>query len=686
MNKLSNVYLTIIVALVLLTSTKALANEFDWQSAKLHNYKANAKFSENEQLTITLNSSKGAAVILRPSNGKTWDFSAYHGLKVSIKNISNARIMPLITLDAPNSEKWQEIDNSLYLEPQQSKTLLVYFYITAKDFAQRYPQYQKMNGGPNTQMIKWDGIDISNINKLSFSAINVRDYISAQGSYIVQHIEPFRYDQIFDNKKEIPFPFIDKYGQYLHGKYPGKLNNELDFIEREQQELDDLKAHPGPGNRSKWGGWLNGPKQKATGYFYTKQIDGKWWFVDPDGYLFWSHGVTGVGYHGANTLIAGREHYFQDLPSKHSKYQDFYSKGRGTRFDFTKANLYRKFGKNWQETTNKRNHQRLKSWGLNTFANWSDPSGFALQQTPFTIAVHYKSRMLEEKMPDPWDKDFGRNITEELKNKQRHEHGDSPWNLGFFVNNELHWMGPISYATIISNAPADQPAKIYFVDALQKKYKTIGELNDTWQTKFSSFNDILTSRNKLTFNQFKEDATWFYQQMADQYFKICRQAVKSVFPNHLYLGSRLHGDVNAMVLRAAEKHTDVISYNLYRRTIRDFTSKAKGLTKPLMATEFHFGAMDRGMFSTGLQEVSSQEERAQHYYEYVLGALNNPLFVGTHWFQYRSQALTGRGDGENYQVSLVDITDTPYPETIEAIRKIGYSLYETRANNENKNE
>jgi len=166
--------------------------------------------------------------------------------------------------------------------------------------------------------------------------------------------------------------------------------------------------------------------------------------------------------------------------------------------------------------------------------------------------------------------------------------------------------------------------------------------------------------------------------MAEQYYKICRDALKSVFPNHLYLGSRLHGDMNTTVLRAAEKYADVISYNLYRRNLRDFTTRASGLTKPLMATEFHFGAMDRGMFSTGLQGVSSQKERAQHYYEYVLGALKNPLFVGTHWFQYRSQAFTGRGDGENYQIGLVDITDTPYPETIEAVRKIGYKLYETR--------
>jgi hypothetical protein len=52
--------------------------------------------------------------------------------------------------------------------------------------------------------------------------------------------------------------------------------------------------------------------------------------------------------------------------------------------------------------------------------------------------------------------------------------------------------------------------------------------------------------------------------------------------------------------------------------------------------------------------------------------------VGTHWFQYRDQATTGRGDGENYQIGLVDICDTPYPETIDAVRQTGLLMYDYR--------
>ena len=43
-----------------------------------------------------------------------------------------------------------------------------------------------------------------------------------------------------------------------------------------------------------------------------------------------------------------------------------------------------------------------------------------------------------------------------------------------------------------------------------------------------------------------------------------------------------------------------------------------------MIGEFHFGALDRGMFHTGLVPVENQAARAQAYKDYVLGAARHP--------------------------------------------------------------
>ncbi|MFQ6097081.1 MAG: agarase, partial [Armatimonadota bacterium] len=96
--------------------------------------------------------------------------------------------------------------------------------------------------------------------------------------------------------------------------------------------------------------------------------------------------------------------------------------------------------------------------------------------------------------------------------------------------------------------------------------------------------------------------------------------------------------------------------------------------------EFHFGALDRGMFHTGLVGVKDQAQRASAYKRYVQGVLDHPNFVGCHWFKYRDECTTGRPlDGENYQIGFVDIVDTPYAETVEACREVGYTMYERRA-------
>ena len=121
----------------------------------------------------------------------------------------------------------------------------------------------------------------------------------------------------------------------------------------------------------------------------------------------------------------------------------------------------------------------------------------------------------------------------------------------------------------------------------------------------------------------------------------------------------------------------MIGFNKYRYSVDDF-ALPEGVDKPAVIGEFHFGALDRGMFHTGLRRTANQAERAEKYMSYVRGALENRFLVGTHWFQYADQATTGRGDGENYQIGFLDICDTPYWETIQAARDVGRTLYNHR--------
>ena len=165
-------------------------------------------------------------------------------------------------------------------------------------------------------------------------------------------------------------------------------------------------------------------------------------------------------------------------------------------------------------------------------------------------------------------------------------------------------------------------------------------------------------------------------EVSEKYFSTVAGVLKEELPNHLYLGCRIAWGTD-VIYRAAARYCDVVSVNIYSRApVRDLPAGADD--KPMINGEFHFGALDRGMFHTGLVATRDQGERARCYRDYVNACLDHPRFVGTHWFQWQDQPLTGRSDGENYQIGFLSVTDTPYPELVKAARAVGATMYARR--------
>ena len=51
---------------------------------------------------------------------------------------------------------------------------------------------------------------------------------------------------------------------------------------------------------NKWGSTLTKEKRNATGRFRTEKIDGRWWIIDPDGYVHYERGVTSFRHGSSN--------------------------------------------------------------------------------------------------------------------------------------------------------------------------------------------------------------------------------------------------------------------------------------------------------------------------------------------------------------------------------------------------
>ncbi len=490
------------------------------------------------------------------------------------------------------------------------------------------------------------------------------------------------------------FPCIDEYGQFIHREWPDKIHSDADLVRQREKEEKDLAEHPGVKGWDKWGGWADGPQLEATGSFRVEKYNGKWWFVDPDGHLWWSHGPVRVTPSGGITALDKHEDWFARLPAMDDPEALFYTTRDELLFpyyarwrmkktyDFSAQNIARKYGPDWRKVWADLAHRRLRSWNCNTIANSSDKSICLMDRTPYSDRFEVHARPIAGhkggwwSFCDPFDPSFRDEIVKQLE-LRRAELAD-PWCFGLFVDNEHQWGGDTTFARSTLKSPADQSCKKEFVSRLKAKYGEIAKLNDAWKTNYASWDAMLSTTKLQKMPGAKADLMEFTAAIAEEYYRVIHDEFKKAAPNKLYFGCRWAMNAPLFSLKAAAKYCDVVSYNIYRKEMSWFRLP-EGIDKPVLIGEFHFGALDRGPFCPGLILLKDQEDRARTYREYVRTSLENPYIVGVHWHQFADQATSGRFDGENMQVGWTDVCDTPYWETVEAIRDIGARMYSIRS-------
>ncbi len=643
---------------------------------------ANASLTPAGALRVEMGSkAPWPGVTLKAPQDK-WDLSQHESISLDITNRSNGRLAVSCRVDNPGANGTEHcVTEQVSLDPGASQTLTVRIFPVPWKLDKPLDLIG-MRGNP----LHAGKIDTANVTQLViFLTRPSQDHVIE-----IDNIRAGGRVQVLDASTFLPF--IDEFGQYIHKEWPGKIHSVAALLLSGQNEQEELKARTRPEVWNKYGGWTEGPRLKATGYFRVQKHKGKWWLVDPIGRLFWSHGIDCV--RSANpTPITDREPYFRNLPAPDAPLAQLYGEAAWAphgyysthspykTYDFSRTNLLRKHGEDFETAFADVTHRRLESWGINTIANWSDERVYLLRLTPYVGTIHFEAGRLEGsegywgKFYDVFDVSFQKNLRERLESERVKTAGD-PWCIGYFVHNELSWGDDTSLAVAALVSPPDQPAKIVFINDLEDKYETIDGLNKAWGTNHQSWKTLRESREAPDKARAREDLEEFYTKTAETYFGTIRRELKRVAPDQLYLGCRFAW-VNDRAARAAAKFCDIVSYNRYEYGVEGL-KLPDGIDMPLIIGEFHFGALDRGMFHTGLRRAESQQDRADKYKSYVQSALRNPGIVGTHWFQYKDQPTTGRGDGENYQIGFVDICDTPHPEIVQAARDVAQSMYTYR--------
>lgn len=303
-----------------------------------------------------------------------------------------------------------------------------------------------------------------------------------------------------------------------------------------------------------------------------------------------------------------------------------------------------------EETSTERNlvSLRMSDWGFNTVGNWSrfQVSNDADRKV---YVVTFRGPRIEPMylgMPDVYSEDFAHSA-DEAAERQCASLKDDPWLLGYFIGNEPPW--------------PDRESEV--VDMFLNGPDT------ATKTKLQAF---------LAEGDTPERRVEFIYGMSEHYLTTIGDAIKRHDPNHLNLGIRFGGSPPEGVMRMG-KTFDVCSINVYEyEPVAQLKRVYAATGRPIMIGEFHFGVPAEGL-GAGLVQTADQVERGKGYRYYVEQAAALPCFLGAHWFQWSDEPVLGRFDGENYNIGLVDNTNRPYTELIEAAKTTHKRLHDVHA-------
>jgi hypothetical protein len=181
-------------------------------------------------------------------------------------------------------------------------------------------------------------------------------------------------------------PMLDSFGQWTLADWPRKLKSH-DQLSRELAAEEKAFGSAADFGYGRYGGYRN-TQAKATGFFRVEQVDGRWWFVDPEGHLFLSTGINGTPGGGAG------------------------------------------FGGNNAGTTVDRTNRRLDSWGMTTGG----------QGRPGTAFLRWPLGPTFLGLPDVYSAKFAEDI-DAAANTQCSPRRNDPLLIGYFVGNEPPWNG-----------------------------------------------------------------------------------------------------------------------------------------------------------------------------------------------------------------------------------------------------
>lgn len=408
-------------------------------------------------------------------------------------------------------------------------------------------------------------------------------------------------------------------------------------------DLPGLEARPGKIARTTYGGRAD-RRVKPTGYFHTRRIDGRWWFVDPRGGLWYAMGICTV------------------------------------RMNFTdagKAALSKRFGTReaWAQQT----CALLREHGFNVLGAWSQVSRLraAPNRMPYARITNFAAEYAKRRRgvetgcghyeyPNDCIPVFDAEFEKFCRMLARRRLGvahDDPWMVGYFSDNELPFHRDMLPRYL--SLPPQDPGR-----AAAEAWCRERKLNPDATARFS-----------------EADRADFLRHVAETYFRKVKAAARTVDKNHMFLGCRFHGPALRYpeLFGACAKYVDVVSVNYYGAWSPNrerMATWARESQRPFMISEFYAKGADSGLPNTSGAGflVKTQADRGRFYQSFALDLLEEPNCVGWQWFRYMDNdpsndwADASNRDSNKGVVSASYVPWSPLLDRMKAIHERSYQL------------
>jgi hypothetical protein len=472
-------------------------------------------------------------------------------------------------------------------------------------------------------------------------------------------------------------PYVDRWGQSAHARWPGKIASDRDLGEAAARETVRLAEWGVPRGFDRYGGLLGTGWNVGPGFYRVKQRDGRWWLITPAGNpCFYLALDTAPALVWDRTPVTGRlPGFFAELPPRDGPWQDVWGRDswggaeRGNEdLSFGAANLIRKFGSAWRQAAADLTVRRVQAWGFSGLGKWASDGG----RLPSIPVLSRRGVPNAVRHPDIFDAAIRERFRAEIA-RQVMPRSQDPLVVGWSLGSELEEIVTGEEIEALLKLVGTPSYRALWDEALAGIYHgDRAALDAAWGGGTAAPHPPAADIERLR---------RFY---ARAYYRFIYETVKSIDSNHLYFGFWIvpGGWQNEEDWRLIAPWCDVIGFDDYSEHFAapSLAALMRETGKPVFAGEFSFPPAygnARGYRSYTVS-AETEAESGERYAAWIAEAQANPFCVGVGWFQYRDQPVSGRGPGhgpaltygEDFAFGLVDVGDRPKWDLVERIRAV----------------